>query len=72
MKTVKILLAEISDLIGEIETNYPELYKYLDENPITIPNMVSPKIGTKELENYLESLQDLLNKRKNKTNQKSS
>ncbi|HEX9825090.1 MAG TPA: hypothetical protein VGA80_00695 [Flavobacteriaceae bacterium] len=66
MKTVKMLLTEISDLIAEIETNYPELYQYLDENPITIPNVEHPKIGTTELKNYLESLRDLLEKHKNK------
>ena len=67
MKTVKILLTEISDATREIETHYPELYKYLDENPITMPNMEHPKIDAKELEHYLETLNDLLNKHKNKT-----
>ena len=67
MKTVEILLKEISEIATEIETNYPELYKYLDENPITMPNMAHPKIDTKELEIYLETLNDLLDKHKNKT-----
>ncbi len=62
MNTVKILLTEISQFIEEIETNYPEIYQYLDENPMTIPNMEHPKIGAEELENYLESLRDLLDK----------
>jgi hypothetical protein len=68
MKTVKKLLAEISDIIVDIETNYPDLYQFLDENPITIPNLEHPKIGVAELENYLETLLDLLEKHKNKTN----
>jgi hypothetical protein len=67
MKTVKKLLTEISDLIVEIETYYPDLYQYLDENPITIPNMEHPKIGAQELNDYLESLRDLLEKHKNST-----
>jgi len=67
MKTVKTLLTEISDLTRDIETNYPELYQYLDENPITIPNMHSPKVETKDLELYLESLKDLLKKHKKTT-----
>lgn len=65
MKTVKKLLTEISDLIVEIETHYPDVYKYLDENPITIPNMEHPKIDAQELNDYLESLRDLLKKYKN-------
>ncbi|HKK11526.1 MAG TPA: hypothetical protein VJ945_01760 [Flavobacteriaceae bacterium] len=64
MKAIKILLVEISKLTRDIETNYPELYKYLDENPVTIPNMDSPKVDAKELENYLKTLQDLLEKHK--------
>jgi hypothetical protein len=64
MKTVKELLSEISDLIRDIETNYPSLYKYLDENPVTIPNMQHPKVSTEELECYLGTLQDLLHKYK--------
>lgn len=64
MKTVKELLSEISELISNIETNYPELYQYLDENPVTIPNLQHPKISTEELENYLATLKDLLNKHK--------
>lgn len=67
MKTVKKLLKEISDLIVEIETHYPDLYQYLDENPITIPNMEHPKIDAQELNDYLESLRDLLEKHKNST-----
>jgi len=67
MKTVKKLLTEISDLIVEIETYYPDLYQYLDENPITIPNMEHPKIDAQELNDYLESLRDLLKKHKNRT-----
>ena len=66
MKTIELLLAELLDLTKEIETNYPELYGYLDENPITIPNMVNPKIEANELENYLETLRDLLEKQKSK------
>lgn len=64
MKTVKELLTDISDLLRNIETNYPELYQYLDENPVTIPNMKHPKVTTEELESYLDTLNDLLYKHK--------
>ena len=66
MKTVKALLTDISELIRDIETNYPELYQYLDENPVTIPNLEHPKVTTEELENYLDTLKDLLEKFKQK------
>jgi len=66
MKTSKALLTEISTTTREIETHYPELYQYLDENPITMPNMANPEIDTNELEIYLDTLKDLLEKHKSK------
>ena len=65
MKTAEELLTKISEITTDIETNYPDLYKFLDEAPITIPNLEHPKIDTGQLEVYLESLNDLLNKYKN-------
>ncbi|PNQ74810.1 hypothetical protein C1T31_01325 [Hanstruepera neustonica] len=62
MKSTQELLTEIARLIRDIETNYPEVYQYLDENPITIPNMEHPKVDRKELEDYLESLKQLISK----------
>lgn len=64
METAKDLITEISVLTREIETNYPEIYEHLDENPMTIPNMEHPKIDNKALEDYLESLKQLINKHK--------
>ena len=64
MKTVEELLTKISDITRDIETNYPDVYKYLDEDPITIPNLEHPKIDSKELQDYLVSLTDLLTKYK--------
>ncbi|RSK41546.1 hypothetical protein [Mangrovimonas spongiae] len=64
MKTTQDLLQDISTLTRDIETNYPELYKYLDENPITIPNMEHPNIDNKALEDYLSSLKALVKKYK--------
>lgn len=66
MKTVTQLLTEISTLTRDIETNYPEVYEFLDENPMTIPSMENPKIEAKELEEYLESLKELVKKQQSK------
>ncbi len=60
MKRKQELFSEISKTTLDIETNYPELYIYLDENPMTIPNTSNPKMDVKTLENYLQSLKELL------------
>lgn len=62
MKTSQELLTEISTLTRQIEEEYPELYKYLDENPMTIPDIDNPKVDNKALKEYLESLQNLVAK----------
>lgn len=60
MNTLQALLTEISELTKNIETNYPELYQFLDESPITIPSESNPTIDKKILKEYLESLKQLL------------
>lgn len=62
MQNIRKILSEISKTIKNIETNYPGVYKYLDENPVTIPNQEDPKIGVKELRDYLDDLKDLIKK----------
>lgn len=62
MKTIKKLLAQISELTHIIETNHPELYKYLDETPITIPSEKNPQIDNTILADYLDSLKMILSK----------
>lgn len=66
METAKDLITKISVLTREIETNYPEIYEHLDENPMTIPSMESPKVDAKELESYLNSLKELVKNHKEK------
>ena len=63
---MKELLAEISELLLYIKKKYPVSYKYLDENPITIPNIENPNISTVELKKYLALLKDLIAKKENK------
>lgn len=64
MKTTQSLLTEISTLIRDIERDYPELYKHLDESPITIPGVKQPNVDNKALENYLQTLKDMLKRYK--------
>jgi hypothetical protein len=60
MKKLQTILTKITQLTTDIETNYPELYRSLDENPMTIPSMDHPHIDSEVMQNYLESLKQLL------------
>jgi len=40
------------------------VYEHLDEIPMTIPDQQNPDIDVKDLENYLESLKDIIKKYK--------
>ena len=60
MKKLHKVLNEITELTTNIETNYPELYRFLDENPITIPTNDHPHIDQVTMQDYLESLKQLL------------
>jgi len=64
MITVKELLSEISNLLLRIKKEYPALYRHLDEDPITIPNVEHPEISTVELQKYLSILNNLIDKHK--------
>ena len=60
MKDLHKLLKEITQLTTMIETNYPELYRSLDENPMTIPTNEHIHIDKNIMQEYLESLKLLL------------
>ena len=60
MKNLQKLLIEISQVTINIATNYPEIYKFLDESPLTIPSEIKPNIDKDALQEYLESLKELL------------
>lgn len=51
-------LQELSALLLDIETNVPELYRFLDETPSCISNS-DANVDNKVLREYLESLQRL-------------
>lgn len=60
MNALQIMLKEITTLTTMMETEYPELYQFLDENPMTIPATNHPHIDIVVLKEYLESLKGLL------------
>ena len=60
MKTLQDIENQIIRLTTSIEVNYPELYATLDENPITIPTEVHPDMDVAIMEEYLESLKEIL------------
>ena len=62
MKKIQKLTQEINELTVRIEQKYPELYRYLDENPITIPVDDQAKLTYKSFADYLESLKSILEK----------
>ena len=60
MKRLQKLFIEINELTLKIEQEYPELYQYLDENPMTIPSSEHPELDTKTFADWLDSLKELL------------
>lgn len=60
MKSLNLLMQEIIQLTAEIETNYPELYRYFGETPLRLSETKKDAITSHDLEQYLESLKVLL------------
>ncbi len=60
MKRIQELNKEINDMTLKIQQEHPALYKYLDENPITIANSEDQEMNIKNLSNWLDSLKQLL------------
>lgn len=56
MKTINQLMQEIIKITFEIETDYPELYKFLNETPLDICDTKEKTICTSDLEHYLNTL----------------
>ncbi len=54
------LNSKILEITMRIKNNYPELSKYIEEMPITIPNEEHPTITLKKLKTYLDSLNSIL------------
>lgn len=54
------LNAEILRVTVMIHTEYPELSKFIEEMPVTIPNVDQPEINISILSDYLDSLNSLI------------
>lgn len=60
MNSLEGIVDQINSLCSQIKTKYPELYRFLDEEPITIASTRYPDVSEKMLKNYLENLRELL------------
>ena len=47
-------------LTETIKSKFPEVYRNLNEMPITIPNTDVPEVKVKQLQDYAESLKKLI------------
>lgn len=62
MKTEIILIEKIMSITSLIKEKHPELMKFIDEMPVTIPDENNPQLNLKALMEYYNSLTDLLKK----------
>lgn len=62
MHTEKELNEDILKMTITINEQFPELSKYIEEMPITIPNTANPEINMAVLTDYYDSLVSLLKK----------
>lgn len=62
MKTQGEISNDILKITMLIQDKYPELSKYIGEMPVTIPDDASPHINAKILQDYCDSLNDLVKK----------
>jgi hypothetical protein len=60
MKNSQEVIREISELTTMIKKKYPELYRFIDESPITIPSSNNPQVDKAIMEDYLESIKKVL------------
>lgn len=60
MDTFNKVLQEINLITMELESKYPEIYKFIDEDTLTLPFREHPKITIDILLEYLDNLRQLL------------
>ncbi len=62
METEKELNSKILKITMTIRDQHPELSKYIEEMPVTIPDEKDPEVTLKNLREYYDSLNAMLNK----------
>lgn len=62
METEAEINAKILRVTMVIQDNYPELSKYLNEMPISVPIDSRPEVNSKNLQKYYETLVNLFRK----------
>ena len=60
MKALHKLMQEVVKLTTLIETEYPELYKFLDETPLSIGKHPEKEVTIADLKSYLQTLKSQL------------
>ena len=60
MENIKDLITRINILTTKLKTEYPELYTFIEEQPITVPAMSHPDTNSETLKDYFQSLEHLL------------
>ncbi len=60
METETQLTEKIVALTMQIQEKHPELSKFLNEMPITIPDEIRPEINIKVLTDYFNSLTQII------------
>jgi len=64
MKNNSQILTEIADITRDIQENYPELQKYLDETRSTLPKSDDKESMQQSLQDYLIGLKEMVKKYK--------
>ncbi|MFP5081997.1 hypothetical protein [Pedobacter sp. JCM 36344] len=59
MENLKQIFQEINDLTLKMEQECPDLYQFLNENPVTIPDSEHPQMNAEIFKDYLNSLKQL-------------
>ena len=62
MLSEKTLNEKILKITTKIRNEHPELLKYLNEMTVTIPDVNNPEMNNKVLQDYYNSLEEMLQK----------
>ncbi|WGK64008.1 hypothetical protein [Croceiramulus getboli] len=60
MEALENIIQKISSALSEIESHFPELQAFLDEQPMTLGNSPGDTMEEADLQSYLNSLEQLL------------